>query len=103
MDLIAMAKEFPQMTVSIRLKDLLDANESMLRQARIDAAKEAEARRKDLDPLIPRNTVIDMFDIDPSTLWRWEKKYDYLIPVRVGVRVYYRQSAINKLTAEKEK
>ena len=44
MDLMAMAKAFPELTVSIRLRDLLEANEELVRKVRTEAERE-QARR----------------------------------------------------------
>ena len=96
MDLIAIANEFPEMTVSIRLRDLLEANEELARRVRAEAERE-NARREDVyeDTLITREEarVRLLGGVDPSTLWRWEKR-GYLCPVRIGANVFYRRSDI---------
>ena len=40
MDLMAIANAFPEMTVSIRLRDLLEANEELARRVRAEAERE---------------------------------------------------------------
>lgn len=40
--------------------------------------------------------VISRLDVSRTTLWRWEKS-GYLTPVRVGNKVRYKASDINKL------
>ena len=96
MDLIAIAKEFPEMTVSIRLRDLLEANEELARRVLAEAER-GNARREDVyeDTLITREEarVRLLGGVDPSTLWRWEKR-GYLCPVRIGANVFYRRSDI---------
>ncbi|HRW99892.1 MAG TPA: helix-turn-helix domain-containing protein [Cyclobacteriaceae bacterium] len=37
-----------------------------------------------------------MLDIHVTTLYRWEKQ-NYLIPIRIGTKVRYRKSDIEKL------
>ena len=98
-----MAKAFPDMTVSIRLSDLLAANEALVRQVRKEA--EREAARRDLqagDSLIQKEEARRRLGSpDPSTLWRWEKA-GYLTPVRIGAKVFYRQGDIDAIIQSKE-
>ena len=103
MDLMTVAKQFPEMTVSIRLRDLLDANEALVRKVRAEAEREA-ARRDRLagDALVSREDARRRLGSpDPSTLWRWEKA-GYLTPVRIGTRVFYRQGDLDALVRAKE-
>ena len=46
--------------------------------------------------LISKKQVMLGFDVSHATLWKWHKK-GYLIPVKVGKRVYYRREDINRL------
>lgn len=98
MGLIEMARRYPDLCVTIRLGDLLEANEQLARQIRREA-DESRARR-DSDAgclLIPKDRVAGMLGVDPSTLWRWENEYNYLHPVRIGRKVYYRQTEIQAI------
>ena len=98
-----MAKAFPDMTVSIRLSDLLAANEALVRQVRTEAEREAARRdRQAGDRLITKEEARRRLGSpDPSTLWRWEKA-GYLTPVRIGVKVFYRQGDIDAIIQSKE-
>ena len=102
MDLVSMAKEFPEMTVSIRLRDLLDANEALVRRVRAEARAEAEReRRQHGDVLVSRDEArAQLGGPDPSTMWRWEKA-GYLNPVRIGARVFYRRSDLDRIIEAK--
>ena len=104
MDLMTIAKVFPDMTVSIRLRDLLEANEVLVKKVRAEAEREI-ARRVDVyeDTLIAKEEarVRLLGGVDPSTLWRWEK-VGYLKPVRIGVKVFYRRSDIDQIITSKE-
>jgi len=99
-----MAKEFPELTVSIRLSDLLQANEALVVKVRKECEREQASREKQYgDTLIPRAEARKMLgNPDPSTMWRWEKKYGYLTPVKIGVKVFYRQSDIDAIIKSKE-
>jgi len=45
--------------------------------------------------LSPKKVAV-MLDIHVTTLYRWEKQ-NYLIPIRIGTKVRYRKSDIEKL------
>lgn len=40
--------------------------------------------------------VCDMLDINISTLWRW-RKINYLLPLKIGGKIRYQRSKIEKL------
>ena len=102
MDLMAMAKAYPELTVSIRLRDLLEANEELVRKVRTEAEREQARRdRQAGDHLIQKEEArLILGGPDPSTLWRWEKA-GYLKPVRIGVKVFYRRSDIDGIIQSK--
>jgi len=103
MDLMTVAKQFPEMTVSIRLRDLLEANEALVRKVRAEAERERAARdRQAGDHLVQKEEARrQLGSPDPSTLWRWEKA-GYLHPVKIGVKVFYRRSEIDGIIKAKE-
>ena len=104
MDLLSLAKSCPDMSITIRLGDLLKANEDLIRTVRREAEQEA-AHRAELygDTLIQKEDarVRLLGGVNPSTLWRWEKR-GYLRPVRIGVKVFYRRRDIDGLIGTKE-
>lgn len=103
MDLMTIAKSFPDMTVSIRLHDLLEANEELVRKVRAEAEREQALRDKQYgDHLIQKEEArLILGGPDPSTLWRWEKA-GYLTPVRIGAKVFYRRSEIDRIIKANE-
>lgn len=102
MDLMSMAKAFPEMAVTIRLGDLLKANEELVRRVRAEAEREQARRERQAgDRLVPKEEARGLLGgPDPSTLWRWEKA-GYLSPVRIGGKVFYRRSDIDGIIAAK--
>lgn len=104
MDLMSMAKAFPDMTVSIRLRDLMQANEALARKVREEVEREQAKRdRQAGDHLVRKEEARKMLGgPDPSTLWRWEQR-GYLTPVKIGVKVFYRRSDLDQLIMSKEK
>lgn len=101
MDLVSLAKQFPEMSVTVRLGDLLEANEALVRKVRAEAEREQAQRREEYGgTLVPREDVLRMLHVHPTTLWRWEKA-GYLSPVRIGVKVMYRQGELDRLIGSK--
>ena len=93
MDLLSLAKSCPDMSITIRLEDLLKANADLVRTVREETERDMARRRLDYgDTLIQKEEarVQLLGGVDPSTLWRWEKR-GYLRPVRIGVKVFYRK------------
>lgn len=50
--------------------------------------------------LLTKQEVIKKIGVSSTTLWLWEKK-DYLVPVKIGRKVFYRIADINKLCENK--
>ena len=66
-----------------------------------EVSKKMAEERDNLFPnsdgsLISKKQVMLGFDVSHATLWKWHKS-GYLIPVKVGKRVYYRREDINRL------
>ena len=68
--------------------------------------EEALVKPKDSSPelfpeqnkeMVSKKNVIVGLGVSHTTLWKWEQS-GYLIPVRVGKKVYYRRSDIERLT-----
>lgn len=98
MSLIEMARQFPDLSVTVRLGDLLEANEILARKVREEAEAGLAARQRESRcRLIPKDELLGMLGVDPSTLWRWENEYGYLKPVRFGRKVYYREDDVNAI------
>ncbi|MBR0281271.1 MAG: MerR family transcriptional regulator [Oscillibacter sp.] len=95
MDLLELARTNPEITISIRVGDLITAARTIIADTRAELEGTIAAERADF--LIPREDVVDILKVDPSTLYRWEKEYGYLIPVRRGTRVFYRNSDIQPI------
>ncbi|MGI6243412.1 MAG: helix-turn-helix domain-containing protein [Prevotella sp.] len=64
--------------------------------------EELSKHTKKQEVYLSRTKTALMLGVTLSTLWRWEKA-NYLIPVRVGSKVLYRESDIQKvINQEKE-
>lgn len=48
------------------------------------------------DDLITKKDLMEGLNISHTTLWKWEKS-GYLVPVKIGKRIYYRRDDVEKL------
>ena len=54
------------------------------------------------EALLTKKEVLEKFNICHTTLWNWERK-GYLIPVKIGRKVSYRQADIERIIIERGK
>lgn len=65
-----------------------------------EKAAQASEDHEDEGVLLSKQEVMDKIGVSSTTLWLWEKK-DYLVPVKIGRKVFYRIADINKLCENK--
>ena len=94
MDLMELAKQCPDVNVTIRLGDLLEANEHLVALARTELEQLITDAHTETYP--SREKVAEILGVNVVTLNRWEKR-NYLMPIRVGRSVRYRMSDVKKL------
>lgn len=99
-NLIELARECPDINVTVRLGDLVDAFRTMVSEVREEM--EMKTAEDLTDRLVRREDTASILGVNLSTLWRWEKE-GYLHPVRVGRSVRYRYSDIARMAGEKRK
>ena len=68
--------------------------EHILRNLINDLISEREEVKK--ETYISANQVSNLLGVSKSTLWRWEKE-NYLVPVRVGNKLRYKESEVKQL------
>lgn len=62
---------------------------------------EEKANQQDSDiELITKQDVIDKLHVSSTTLWIWEKR-KYLVPVKIGRRIFYKRRDVNNLMGGK--
>ena len=93
-DLISLAKEVPNITVSVTLSDLFEFGEELVRTSKrqLEQILNDEAAEKYLTP----QKVAELLDCDLSTIWRHDKR-GYLKPVFFGAKKRYKLSDIKKI------
>ena len=98
LNLTEIAKEFPTMTISVSVEDLLKANKQLV----ADTVKELEQKLSDAaaETYPSVDKVCEMLDVSKPTLWRWEKSA-YLVPVRIGGKVRYKMSDVKRILEER--
>lgn len=69
----------------------MEEREAMIQEASTTLFPESDSS------LITKKEAMQGFNVSHTTLWKWQKT-GYLTPVKVGKRVYYRRSDIEKLT-----
>lgn len=102
MDLIELARNYPDMNITIRLGDLMIAANKLLAEARRDARHEAlaDAAEEKAEGLIPRIKVAHRLNVNLTTLWKWNKQ-GILPAVKIGTKVMYRPEDLDRLIKNK--
>ena len=90
-NLVELAKQCPQVNITVTVGDLFDMVEYCIKGAKA----EFEAKNIKEEYCKPK-AVENMLKVTAPTLWRW-KKAGYLCPVEVGGKRFYKQSDIDKI------
>ncbi len=77
-------------------EDLLKFSEDLIEKAaKIAAVNDAPKEEK----LLTRGEVRDICGVCNATLWHWHKR-KYLVPIKVGSKVRYKQSDVEKILGD---
>lgn len=93
-DLIALARECPDLVVSIKLGDLVEANTLLIADTKRELEQLITDQNTETYPT--REKVMEMLDVCEATLWRWAKN-GYLVPLNVGGKRRYRMSDVKRI------
>ena len=93
-DLITIAKQCPDLVVSIRLHDLVEANTLLIAEAKRELEQMITDQNAETYP--SREKVMEMLDVSQATMWRWQKS-GYLVPINVGGKRRYRMSDVKRI------
>lgn len=94
-NLLEIADKFPDLTVSISVKDLISANRTLIKEAKAEIAEEISQSRNEM--FLQREKVMEILGVSSTTLWRWQR-CGYLVPISIGGQHRYRLSDINRIT-----
>lgn len=92
-NLIELSKHYPDMTINIKIGDLIEANKKLIEDVR--SSLEKQIREENEEKYLSADEVCKLINVSKPTLWRWEK-IEYLIPIRVGGKVRYKLSEVEK-------
>ena len=102
-DLISLSEQFPGLTVTVSLEDLLTAGRKLGEELIDGIAREREtvpALPAPAEELLTKEETCRKLGVSGTTLWRWAQN-GYLSPVKVGVQIRYRLSDIASLISRK--
>lgn len=92
-NLVDLSKLCPDLTINIKIGDLMEANKKLIEDVR--SSLEKQIREENEEKYLSSNEVCKLLNVSKPTLWRWEK-IEYLIPIRVGGKVRYKLSEVEK-------
>lgn len=98
-NLIDAAKQCPNLIVSIKLSELVEANTLLI----ADAKRELEQLITDAntETYPSREKVMELLGVCEATLWRWQKN-GYLVPLNVGGKRRYKMSDVKRILEGKK-
>lgn len=92
--LIELAKACPDAIISIKIGDLIEANEELIQKTKEQLEQLVTDANTETYP--SRKKVAEMLDVDKSTLWRWAKR-GILVPIEIGGKRRYRMSDVRRM------
>lgn len=92
--LIELAKVCPEAIISVRVGDLIEANEALIAQTKEQLEQLITDQTAETYP--SRQKVAEILDVDKTTLWRWAKR-GLLVPVEIGGKRRYRMSDVRRM------
>ena len=93
-NLVQLAKELPQLQVSISVADLVEANNLLIEETR--RRLEQTIADEKAETYLSKEKVMEILEVSSPTLYRWQKA-GYLVPICIGGKRRYRKSDINRI------
>lgn len=90
----AITQGSPGITISMSAEDLKKVVNGMVNDERTRIQNAIETNRE--KPTVTRKEAARLLGVALPTLWKWAKS-GYLIPVKIGTKVLYRYSDIEKM------
>lgn len=94
--------ENANVSLSVSIADLKEFAQCLIAEASALATQKAKAATSAPNRYLTPKQVCERLCVRPCTLWRWEKKA-YLTPQRIGGKVLYQESDLQRLVLDKEK
>lgn len=93
-NLIEIAKQCPDLIVSIKLGELVEANTLLIAETKRELEQTIADQKAETYP--SRDKVMEILGVSSATLWRWQK-VGYLVPLNVGGKRRYRMSDVKRI------
>lgn len=93
-NLIELAKVCPNAIISVKIGDLIEANEALVAKTKEQLEQIVTDQAAETYP--SREKVAEMLDVDKSTLWRWAKR-GLLVPIEIGGKRRYKMSDVRRM------
>lgn len=93
-NLIELAKQCPDLVVSIKLHELVEANNLLIVEVKQQLEQTIADEKAETYP--SREKVMEILDVSQATMWRWAKS-GLLVPVNVGGKRRYRMSDVRRI------
>jgi len=93
-NLIELAKACPEAIISVKVGDLIEANEALVAKTKEQLEQIITDQATETYP--SRQKVAEILDVDLSTLHRWAKR-GYLVPVEIGGKRRYKMSDVRRM------
>ena len=94
MNLLELAEKYPEISVTIRLGDLIEANEMLIKRAKEELEQLITDQNTETYPT--REKVREILGVSSATLWRWAQS-GYLKPLNCGGKRRYRMSDVRRI------
>lgn len=93
-NLIELAKVCPEAIISVKVGDLIKANEALVAKTKEQLEQLITDSATETYP--SRQKVAEILDVDLSTLHRWAKR-GLLVPIEIGGKRRYRMSDVRRM------
>lgn len=93
-NLIELAKVCPEAIISVKVGDLIEANEALVAKTKEQLEQIITDQATETYP--SRQKVAEIFDVDLSTLHRWAKR-GLLVPIEIGGKRRYKMSDVRRM------
>lgn len=93
-NLIELAKVCPNAIISVKIGDLIEANEALVAKTKEQLEQIITDQAAETYP--SREKVAELLDVDKSTLWRWAKR-GILVPIEIGGKRRYKMSDVRRM------
>ena len=93
-NLVQVAKQCPDLVVSIKLGELVEANTLLIAETKRELEQTIADQKA--ETYLSREKVMEILGVSSATLWRWQK-LGYLVPLNVGGKRRYRMSDVKRV------